>query len=81
MILIVEDEDSLGKTLKDYLQAQGFNSEWASTAKDAEKLFNEINPQIVLMDIGLPDGNGLQLAKKLRKKRNKKKRNELMKLV
>jgi two-component system alkaline phosphatase synthesis response regulator PhoP len=69
IILIVEDEDTLGQTLKDYLQGQGFNSKWAKTVKNAELIFNNEYPQIVLMDIGLPDGNGLELAKKLRKKR------------
>ncbi len=68
-ILIVEDEPSLGQTLKDYLQGQGFHTEWASCAKDAEEQFHQLSPHIVLMDIGLPDGNGLELAKKLRKSR------------
>lgn len=70
MILIVEDEDILGNTLREYLQGQGFHAEWAKSANQAENLFSEINPQIIIMDIGLPDGNGLELAKKFRKRRN-----------
>jgi DNA-binding response OmpR family regulator len=69
-ILIVEDEIALGQTLCDYLKHQGFQHFWAQTAKEAENLFNQITPQIVIMDIGLPDGNGLEVAKKFRKQRN-----------
>jgi len=69
-ILIVEDETSLGQTLCDYLGHQGFKYFWAKSAKEAESLFHEVTPQIVIMDIGLPDGNGLDLAKKFRKQRS-----------
>ncbi len=68
-ILIVEDEQNLGATLKDYLQEKKFTCTWADTATKARKYFSESAFQIILMDIGLPDGNGLDLAKEFRKKR------------
>ena len=67
-LLVVEDEKNLGDTLFEYLDSQGFNIRLARTAARAKEEFcsPNFNPQIVLMDIGLPDGNGLDLAKELR---------------
>ncbi len=68
-ILIVEDEKNLGETLQEYLEGIGHDCKLAQTAESARNLFNEINPGIVLMDIGLPDGNGLDLAREFRELR------------
>jgi two-component system alkaline phosphatase synthesis response regulator PhoP len=65
-ILIVEDEENLGITLKEYLESQGHFPIWADNGKDALKLFNDKNFNLVLMDIGLPDTDGISLAKKFR---------------
>lgn len=62
-ILIVEDEENLGITLSEYLTSIGHQCHWAATGSQAKKIFNEQNPQLVLMDIGLPDISGLDLAK------------------
>jgi two-component system alkaline phosphatase synthesis response regulator PhoP len=68
-ILIVEDEENLGITLSEYLESLGHQCHWAATGAIAQKLFAEKKPQIVLMDIGLPDTNGLELAKFFRNDR------------
>lgn len=68
-ILIVEDEKNLGDTLNEYLSSIGYNCRRASDCKSARIIFKELMPSIVLMDIGLPDGSGLNLAKDLRKTR------------
>lgn len=68
MILIVEDENNLGLTLKEFLDAKGFTSVWARDCMSARKLFND-SINVVLMDIGLPDGNGIELAQELRSQR------------
>lgn len=68
-ILIVEDEMNLGMTLYEYLKTIGHEVYLATTVQEATKLFDQQNPSIVLMDIGLPDGSGLELAKSLRQKR------------
>lgn len=69
-ILIVEDEENLGLTLQEYLEDKGFNSLLAQTKEQAWTLFLNHSPQVVLMDIGLPDGSGLDLARQMRKDRN-----------
>ncbi len=68
-ILIVEDEPNLGVTLNEYLKSLGHDCALATTVKEAREKFNTNEPAVVLMDIGLPDGNGLDLAKELRKVR------------
>lgn len=68
-ILIVEDEENLGITLSEYLEGIGHTTQWAKDAKSARELFGNFRPHVILMDIGLPDGNGLQLAREFRKER------------
>ena len=65
-ILIVEDETNLGETLKEYLTSLGHKCSWAEKASSARSLFEQEQPKVILMDIGLPDGNGLDLAREFR---------------
>lgn len=65
-LLIVEDEANLGQTLRDYLRAKKFSVELASTCAEARIKFKEISPAIAILDIGLPDGDGISLAKEFR---------------
>ena len=68
-ILIVEDETNLGTTLSEYLQGLGHDARWARDGKSARSKFNETKPNLILMDIGLPDISGLDLAREFRKAR------------
>jgi two-component system alkaline phosphatase synthesis response regulator PhoP len=65
-ILIVEDEKNLGLTLADHLNSQGHKSFHAENLAEARVLFKIEKPFIVLMDIELPDGSGLDLAREFR---------------
>jgi two-component system alkaline phosphatase synthesis response regulator PhoP len=62
-VLIVEDEINLGKSLLDYLKIKGHNPTWSSTFAETIELEKSNKFDVVLMDIGLPDGNGIDLAK------------------
>ena len=61
-ILIIEDEPNLGETLKDYLTSIGHPTYWAKNCEEAKHLFNDKHPFIILIDIGLPDGDGREIA-------------------
>ncbi len=65
-ILIVEDEENLGMTLSEYLKSLGHSCHWARNLAEGRLHFKNLNPNVVLMDIGLPDGSGLDLARELR---------------
>lgn len=68
-LLLVEDEPNLGQTLRDYLRAKKFKVELAQTCAEARKKFDEFRPAVAILDIGLPDGNGIDLAREMRAKR------------
>jgi DNA-binding response OmpR family regulator len=68
-VLIVEDEKNLGDTLFEYLKSIGHDCYKAENCEQARTIFNEKNPSVVLMDIGLPDGDGISLAEEFRNKR------------
>ena len=68
-LLLVEDEPNLGQTLRDYLRAKKFNVELASTISEAKEKFEQFKPAIAILDIGLPDGSGIDLGRELRQKR------------
>lgn len=68
-LLLVEDEPNLGQTLRDYLRSKRFDVELAVNCSEARTKFREIGPVVVILDIGLPDGDGIALAREFRAKR------------
>jgi CheY-like chemotaxis protein len=67
-ILIVEDDDSLRVALADALANLGYETIEAGTGGEALALATGRAPDLVLLDLGLPDVDGLSVAKKLREK-------------
>ncbi len=65
-VLLVEDEPNLGKTLRDYLKTKKFNVSLGTSVLEGKNLAQEIKPTVAILDIGLPDGSGIDLAKYLR---------------
>jgi len=68
-ILLIEDDISLGDSISAYLRQDGFDCEHASTfmSADDKLLFNFYD--VVLVDITLPGGNGLDLIRTLKQRR------------
>lgn len=58
-ILIIEDDISLLKTIVEFLEKSGFNCTQATTITKAKKIFDKKFYPIILLDLGLPDGDGL----------------------
>jgi two-component system, OmpR family, alkaline phosphatase synthesis response regulator PhoP len=65
-LLVVEDERNVGATLAERLQAAGYRVTLAETAARARQAWRAEAPQLALLDVGLPDGNGFVLARELR---------------
>lgn len=65
-IIIVEDELSLREDLAEYLSKQGFLVATAATIGEFRQVVVNSAPALVLLDISLPDGSGLDLARELR---------------
>ncbi|HEV3363277.1 MAG TPA: response regulator [Acidimicrobiia bacterium] len=68
LILIVEDNDKNLKLARDVLQFRGFRTIEAATAADGVALAVEHRPDLVLMDIQLPDADGVSALQQLRTK-------------
>ena len=65
-ILVVEDEPNVGRTLTERLSTEGYGIDWARTAADALNLTNGPAYDLALLDVGLPDQSGFDLAARLR---------------
>jgi DNA-binding response OmpR family regulator len=61
-LLLVEDDPTLGLTLKERLLSEGYETQWAATAEAARKFLSEGGWDLVVFDVGLPDGSGFELA-------------------
>ena len=69
-ILVVDDHDDTLRSMKMLLTRLGFEVLAAENMTDALRIAEEQHFDILLSDIGLPDGNGLELLKKIRARRN-----------
>jgi two-component system catabolic regulation response regulator CreB len=65
-ILIVEDETEIADALIYVLKAEGIQPIWVDTAKAALETLSETEVDFVILDVGLPDGNGFDLFKTIR---------------
>jgi DNA-binding response OmpR family regulator len=65
-ILLVEDEESITTPLAEALERDGFRAEVAHTVADGLDRGRALRPDLVLLDIGLPDGSGLDVCRELR---------------
>ncbi|MBX7190422.1 MAG: response regulator [Sandaracinaceae bacterium] len=66
LVLVVEDEKELRRFVRAALTAHGYRMIEASSVAEAKMLATSHNPEIVLLDLGLPDGDGLELLAMLR---------------
>lgn len=58
-ILVVEDDASLRRSLEVTLKAAGYTAVGVGTLSDARRMRAHYKPQAILLDLGLPDGDGL----------------------
>jgi two-component system catabolic regulation response regulator CreB len=65
-ILIVEDDPGIADVLVYALNADGFEPHRFATGTDALAALPQLQPALVLLDIGLPDGNGLEVFQRIR---------------
>jgi DNA-binding response OmpR family regulator len=65
-IFVVEDDPDVSRTLSKALEASGYVVFSASTGVDALALFNEVEPDLIILDLMLPDADGLFLATSFR---------------
>lgn len=67
-ILVVEDEVNVGRTLSERLAAEKYQVVWARTMAEALEQEGQARFDLALLDVGLPDGSGFDLAATLRRR-------------
>jgi two-component system, OmpR family, response regulator RegX3 len=65
-ILLVEDEESITAPLVEALDREGFDTEVSATAGESLELADRVKPDLVLLDVMLPDGSGFDVCRELR---------------
>jgi DNA-binding response OmpR family regulator len=67
-VLYVEDEPSIAQPFSQALQREGFIPTIAGTAQEALALAEELQPDLILLDLGLPDADGRDVCRELRRR-------------
>lgn len=65
-ILVVDDDESLVGLLRTVLSSGGYSVESAFSGAEALRLMKSFHPEMILMDIGLPDISGLEILRQVR---------------
>jgi DNA-binding response OmpR family regulator len=66
-ILVVEDEPAISEPLAENLEREGFDAEVAGTISLAREALQSRSPDLILLDVMLPDGDGRDLAREIRR--------------
>lgn len=67
-ILIVDDEVGMCLVIKDFLREAGHEIAVASNGREAFNLYPQVKPDLLLLDLGLPDVNGRDVLKDVKAK-------------
>jgi DNA-binding response OmpR family regulator len=67
-VLLVEDEKPLGQAVQEHIAAAGHAVDWMQTLADADVALRTVDYGLVLLDLHLPDGSGLDLLAALRRR-------------
>ena len=70
-ILLIEDHEQLGKAVGEQIVSDGHALDWMKSCKDANASLSLVSYDLVLLDMMLPDGRGIDLLRGLRKKDNR----------
>ncbi|MEC2075058.1 response regulator transcription factor [Metabacillus fastidiosus] len=65
-ILIIEDEIDIARIVKDYLNINGYETAIAENGRDAWHLIHTLNPEFIILDLTLPDIDGIELCRQIR---------------
>lgn len=65
-ILVVDDEPAIQRSMSTLLRSRGYVTTVAATGAEALKAFDSDRPNIVILDLGLPDLDGIEVCRRLR---------------
>lgn len=67
-VLIVDDDQNICELLRLYIEKEGYDTRIANDGKVALEVFDEYNPDLIMLDIMLPELDGWQVCREIRKK-------------
>ena len=65
-ILIIEDEEAIQGVVKAFLEDEGYNVVLASDGLEGMEKFRECHPDLILLDVNMPDLDGLEVCRRIR---------------
>ena len=68
--LVIEDDDSIGDLVATYLRREGFTVVWERNGEDGLAAVERHGPRIVILDVGLPDLDGFDVCRRIRRDRS-----------
>lgn len=66
LVLVVEDEPPMRRFIRASLESHGYRVLECDRISEATKLLTSHNPEVMLLDLGLPDGDGIELTRRVR---------------
>ncbi len=66
LVLVVEDEPQMRRFIRATLTSHGYRLLEAETASEALMMATTHNPELILLDLGLPDGDGIEITRRIR---------------
>ncbi|WP_017692143.1 response regulator [Paenibacillus sp. PAMC 26794] len=69
-VLIIEDESDISRILRDYLTKNQYEAAVAATGQDGLQIMELIQPDYIILDIMLPDMDGIEVCGEIRRRNN-----------
>lgn len=66
-VLVVEDDREIRALIQSSLSVEGFDVQTAVTLREAQALLKHAPPDLIVLDLGLPDGDGVELVQQVRR--------------
>jgi two-component system KDP operon response regulator KdpE len=66
-VLVVDDDETIRRTLRINLRARGYEVEEVASGRDALSTLEDAPPDLVILDLGLPDVDGVEVLRRLRR--------------
>lgn len=70
-ILVVDDDENICEIINMYLKSSGYTTQTAATGKEAKQQYMDFNPDLILLDVMIPEIDGIDILKWIRKEGEK----------
>lgn len=67
-ILLIEDDELIGGAVRDHIAATTHAIDWVKSIADAQEVTSSVNYGLILLDLQLPDGRGIEFLQRLRRR-------------